>query len=264
VIPDITLYDDVSLYDFIVAIFVLFAAVIVAKALTLNITRVLKNKIDKEHLGVILKIVYYGTLTMAFLFILPLLGIEPSAILVLGGIVGLVIGFASQTVVGNLISGIFLIVERPVKIGEQVNIDGVSGYVEDISIISTQIRTYDGLYIRIPNEKVFTANITNYVGGLVRRFEYEIGIRYSDDAEKAISLIKELIERHPFVLKNPSPLLFVESLGDNSVNIVVKIWTPVSEWYSVKTELLWKIKKTLEENGIEIPFPQRVVWFGNV
>jgi small-conductance mechanosensitive channel len=144
-----------------------------------------------------------------------------------------------------------------------VNIDGISGYVEDITMLSTIIRTYDGLYIRMPNQKVFTTNITNYVKNTARRFEYVVGIRYSDDADRAIEIIRDIIEDHPFALKNPSPSVFVDNLGDNAVNILVKIWGPSTEWYGVKTELLWKIKKTLEENGIEIAFPQRVVWFAN-
>jgi len=98
---------------------------------------------------------------------------------------------------------------------------------------------------------------------VARRFEYVIGIRYSDNADKALEVIKNVIEEHPFALKNPAPQVFVDNLGDSSANIVVRIWGPTQEWYGVKMELLWKIKKALEREGIEIPFPQRVVWFAN-
>ncbi|HEC88562.1 MAG TPA: mechanosensitive ion channel family protein, partial [Thermoplasmata archaeon] len=180
-----------------------------------------------------------------------------------GGILGIVIGFASQTVVSNLISGIFLMIEKPIKVGDGVNINDVSGIVEDIKVLSTTIRTYDGIYVRIPNEKVFNSNIQNYVAHGARRFEYKIGIRYKDDAEKAISIIKDLLEENPLVLKEPSPTIFVEELGESSVNLNIKIWAPSSVWYSVYTEMLWKIKTALEKKGIEIPFPQRVIWMGN-
>ncbi len=257
------IYGDVTVYDVIVVIIVMAFATIIAKLVTTNLRRALIDKMKRDQLELMLKVIYFGIIIIAFVAVLPVLGLELSGLLVAGGITGIVLGFASQSVVANLVSGIFLIWEKPIKIGDQVNIDGVAGFVEDVNILSTIIRTYDGLYIRIPNEKVFTSNITNYVAHVARRFEYVVGIRYSDDAEKAIEIIKNLIEEHPFALKNPEPQVFVDSLGDNSVNIAVRIWTPSTEWYSVKMELLWKIKTELERNGIEIPFPQRVVWFAN-
>lgn len=135
------------------------------------------------------------------------------------------------------------------------------GTVEDIRILSTIIKTYDGIYTRIPNQTLFTSNITNYVAHVARRFEYSVGIRYSDDADRAIEVIWKVINRHPFALKSPSPSIYVDELGDNAVILIVRIWAPSSEWWDVRTELLWKIKLALEENGIQIPFPQRTLWF---
>ncbi|AAB89702.1 conserved hypothetical protein [Archaeoglobus fulgidus DSM 4304] len=257
------LYGDVTVYDIIVVIVVMALATIIAKLITTNLRRALIDKMKRDQLELMLKVIYFGIIIVAFIAVLPALGLDLSGLLVAGGITGIVLGFASQSVVANLVSGIFLISEKPIKIGDQVNIDGVAGFVEDVNILSTIIRTYDGLYVRIPNEKVFTSNITNYVAHIARRFEYVVGIRYSDDAEKAIEIIKRIIEEHPFALKNPEPVVFVDNLGDSSVNIVVRIWAPSTEWYNVKMELLWKIKTELEKNGIEIPFPQRVVWFAN-
>ncbi len=192
------------------------------------------------------------------------MGIQLSGLLLAGGITGIILGFASQNIVGNLISGIFLMIEKPIKIGDQVEIDKISGFITDIRIISTLIRTYDGLLVRIPNQQVFTSNITNLVGFPVRRFDFTIGIRYSDDADYAIELIKDLIDKEPFALLNPEPSVYVSELGDSSVIITVRIWAPISEWFTLKTNLVWAVKKTLEEKGIEIPFPQRVVYLHNV
>lgn len=258
-----TIYGNLTVEDIIISIITLISAVIVAKIITVNLKRALKEKMAKEHVEILGKIIYYGIIIIAVVSILHKFGITMTGLLVAGGFLGMAIGFAAKSVIGNLISGIFLMIERPIKIGDQVNIDNYSGFVEDIHVFSTVIRTYDGLYVRIPNETVFTSAITNYVAHVARRFEYVVGIRYEDDAEKAIKIINKILEAHPFVLKNPAPQIFVENLGDNSVNIVIKIWAPTQVWYSVKTELLWKIKKELEANGIEIPFPQRVVWFAN-
>ena len=254
-------YGDVTYLDLLISALVLIISVFVAKTVTIIIQRFLRDKIGKDHLNNILKFSYYIVIIIAVIMVLPILGIESSGFLVAGGIGGIVLGFASQSIVSNLLSGVFLMFERPIKIGDTVNVEGTTGIVEDIKIISTTIRTFNGVYVRIPNDKVFTTSITNYVTNVARRFEYVVGIRYSDDAGEAIKIIKNLIEEEPFALKNPSPLIFVDTLGDNTVNIIVKPWAPSTDWFDLKTKLLWKIKKTLEENGIEIAFPQRTVWF---
>lgn len=239
---------------------VLLASVIVAKLITMSIKKRVADRIPKGDLGILLKLFYYGIIFIGILIGLPE-GYDLSGLLIAGGIASVVIAFASQSVVSNLISGMFLIVERPIKIGDNVGIGDVTGVVEDVRIISTIIKTFDGIYVRIPNEQVFTTNITNFVSNPARRFNYTIGIRYSDDADRAIAIIKDVLWDHSYVLKSPGPSVFVDNLGDNSVNITVNIWTPSRVWWDVKTEMLWKLKTALEEQGIEVPFPQRTVWF---
>jgi len=257
------LYSDVTTLDLLSVILIFLVAIILAKVFSIYLRRVLKEKVTKDRLQIISKVLYYFILSVAVVACFPILGINPSGLLVAGGIVGIILGFASQSIVGNLISGLFLMMERPIKIGNSVRIGEYTGVVEDIRIISTALRTWDGIYVRIPNEKVFTDSITNFVANSARRFGYVVGIRYSDDADQAISIIKKLIEDQPLALKNPSPQIFVDTLGDNAVNIVVRMWTPSREWYGMKMEMLWKIKKALENEGIEIAFPQRTVWFAN-
>jgi small-conductance mechanosensitive channel len=262
-ILDTVIYGNVTGFDLLKVVVFLIIGVLIARVVVIYLRRSLKDRLSRDIQEVVIKVIYYTIIVIALLLVLRLLGIELSGLLVAGGIVGIVIGFASQSIVGNLVSGFFLMVERPIKIGDQVNIDGTSGFVEDIHTVSTIIRTYEGLYVRIPNEKVFTNKITNYVANTARRFEYVVGIRYTDDADEAIEIINDLIEEHAIALKDPSPTVFVDNLGDNAVNIIVRIWAPPSEWYDLKMEMLWKIKKGLEENGIEIAFPQRTVWFAN-
>lgn len=255
--------ETVRVFPYILAIGIFVFSMLLAKGSSIFLRRYLKDKFDKDSLGVLLKVTYYGIIVMAIILILPIMGINTSGLLVAGGITGIILGFASQNTVGNLISGLLLMVERPIKIGSKVEIDGVKGFVEDIGLMSTILRNFDGLYIRIPNEKVFTNNIINISANVARRLEYTIGIRYSDDANKAIKIIGKIMEEHPFVLKNPSPDIFVDELGDNSVNILVRAWMPETQWFGTKKELLWVIKSNLEKEGIQIPFPQRVIWYGN-
>lgn len=260
---DRVIYGNVTGFDLLKIIVFLIIAVLIARVVVIYLRRSLKDRMSRDLMEIVIKVTYYTIIVIAVLFSLKDLQIDLSGLLVAGGIIGIVIGFATQSIVGNLVSGLFLMFERPIKIGDQVDIDGTSGFVEDIHTVSTIIRTYQGLYVRIPNEKVFTNKITNYVANTARRFEYVVGIRYSDDADEAIEIIEDLIEEHPIALKDPSPTVFVDNLGDNAVNIIVRIWAPPTEWYDLKMEMLWKIKKDLEENGIEIAFPQRTIWFAN-
>ncbi len=259
----VIIYGEVTIFNLLVALLIFISALVASKIFTIQLRRGFKEKMSKEHLELLTKMITYGIIILAVLWAMPTIGIEPSGLMVAGGIVALAIGFASQSIIGNLISGIFLMGERPVKIGDQIEIGENRGFVEDIQIISTSIRTLDGLYVRIPNEAVFTSSIINYSSNQVRRLDLEIGIRYSDNADLAVEVIQRVINEHPMTLVNPPSYVFVDDLGDNSVDIVARIWTPTSEWYSVQRELLWKIKVAVEAEGIQIPFPQRVVWYGS-
>ena len=181
ILPDINFLDH-TLYstsqgavtpgDLIKFVLIISFSVLLSRVLTIYLRRSLKDRVSKDVGEPILKLLYYGSLVVVFIAALPLIGLDPSGLLLAGGITGIILGFASQNIVGNLVSGFFLMVERPIKIGDQVEISGIAGYVTDIRIISTLIRTYDGLLVRLPNQQVFTTNITNIVGHPVRRFEY--------------------------------------------------------------------------------------------
>lgn len=244
---------------YFIVIFV--ASIIVGSLISKRMRRGLSGKIADNEKEMLSKVVYFIIIFFGFMFALPHLNIDLSGILIAGGFLSIIIGLAGQTVIANFFSGVILFVEQPIKIGDNVGIGDTIGTVENIRILSTIIKTYDGIYTRIPNETLFTSNITNYVAHAARRFEYSIGIRYEDDADRAKGIIKDVIEEHPFALKEPGPSIYVDELGDNGVILIVRIWAPSSNWWDVRTELLWKIKMALEKNGIEIPFPQRTLWF---
>ncbi|HNV94818.1 MAG TPA: mechanosensitive ion channel family protein [Methanofastidiosum sp.] len=252
-----------KIFPFILAVGIIISSIIIAKGTSMLLKKYLRDKFDKDRLGILLKGSYYGIIALAVILSLPILGIDTSGFLVAGGITGIVIGFASQNIVGNLISGLFIMAERPIKIGSQVEIDQITGFVEDIGIMSTVLRNFDGLYVRIPNEKVFTNNIINRGINVARRVERTIGIRYSDDTNKAIDIIYGVIEDHPFILKKPNSDIYIDEIKDGSVNIMIRVWTPSELWYTTKRELLLEVKNALEKEGILVSIPYRVVWFAN-
>ena len=209
------------------------------------------------------KIIYFGIIAISFFIFTSIQGFDFSGLLVAGGIFAVVIGFATQSVISNLISGIFLMIEKPAKLGDTIQLPdmGISGTLLDIATFSSRIRKFDGTVIRIPNEKFFTSNIRSLTVSTVRRAEAMVGIAYKDDIENAISIIKNEIRlTMPYVLRIPEPEFRVEELGDSSVNIQVLVWHPRDDWSQAQPILLTTIKRALDKSGIEIPFPQRVIW----
>jgi len=212
------------------------------------------------------KLIYFGIIIISFLVFTTSTGIDFSGLLVAGGILGIVIGFATQSVVSNVISGIFLLIEKPAKQGDSVELpdSNIAGSFVDVSTFSTKIRKFDGTIMRIPNEKFFTSNIRVLSDSTVRRHEAAIGIAYKEDIDAAIEILKKTIRsRMPFVLQEPEPTFRVDELGDSSINISIFVWHPKEDWGEVAPTLLKFAKNALDDAGIEIPFPQRVIWKGS-
>ena len=262
-IPEIlatTVYGTVTVGDLVVFSIIVIASLIIARFVGVSVKKSLTDRVRKDELDKIVRIVQAVIIFFGILIGLPSFHINIGEILLIGGAASVIIGFASQRLVTSIGSGVFLMIERPVAIGDTVMIGTTEGTIEDIRILSTTLKTYEGIYVRIPNETVFNSEITNYVANVARRFQYRVGIRYSDDAEKAVQIIRGLLDAHPFVLKNPSPSVYVDELGDNAVIIMIRIWAPSREWWAVRTEMLLKIKTALEREGMSIPFPQRTLW----
>jgi len=260
---DTIVYGSVTVLDLVIFFFSVIVVLVIAKVVTLYLKRSLSDRIDRDALDKLTKVIQIAIIGIGIWLALPSFDIDVSQLLVIGGTAGLIIAFASQKIVGNLGSGVFLLIERPVKIGDTISVGNTEGTVHQIRVLSTIIKTFEGVYVRIPNESIFNSEITNYVASPARRFEYRVSIAYDADSGAAIRAISELLANHPFVLKNPAPSVYVESLADSGVEIVVRIWAPSKVWWSVKTEMLERIKQLLDGMGIEIPFPQRVITFAN-
>ena len=256
-------FGTVTVLQLVYFLIVISVAFLISWSLTRYLHRNLKGRVGEDRYQVISKLINYGILTVALLLSMPLLGIKLSGLAVAGGVFGVVIGFASQNVVSNFIAGLFVMIERPIRIGDEANIGGTEGFVEEIRILSTLMRTYNGLRVRIPNINVFTGTLINHEAFPIRRVNYTMSIRYSDDAEKAMAIIRQVIEDEPFALVFPEPSLFVGELAVSSVDIKVRFWVPISEFWEVKYRVLLTLKRAIEAEGMQIPFPQRVIWKGD-
>ena len=262
-LSEMQIVGELTVLSLLIGGIIMAGGVIVAKIAKLLFHKYYAPTLPKDTAQNLSKLIYFGIIVISFLGFTSSQGIDLSGIMVAGGIFAVVIGFATQSVVSNLISGVFLIFEKPAKHGDTIELPdmGISGTLLDIGTFSSKIRKFDGTVIRIPNEKFFTSNIRSLTVSTVRRADAMVGISYKDDIENAISVIKnEILVTMPFVLHVPEPEFRVEELGDSSVNIQVFVWHPRDDWSQTQPILLSTIKRALDKAGIEIPFPQRVVW----
>jgi small-conductance mechanosensitive channel len=249
----------VTLWDLIVIALTIIVAVVIAQLVSLNLKKVFSGKVHGRDLEIVIKIVYWAVVIAAGFIIFSQLRIDLSGLLIAGGFASIVIGIASQSVVGNLISGIFLLVERPISIGDEVLIGSLGGYVEDIRILSTLIRTHEGVYTRVPNQEVFTSNITNYVAHPARRVEYSIGVGYREDLAKVRQIILGVLAASSYSLVRPEPEVSISAIADDRLILAVYFWTPSPLFTPAKSAVLEEIQRGLVGSGIEIPPPRRHV-----
>jgi small-conductance mechanosensitive channel len=246
-----------TLWDLIIIALTIIIALIVAQLVSLNLKKAFSGKVHRRDLDVIIKIVYWAVVVAAAFIIFSQLRVDLSGLLIAGGFASIVIGIASQSVVGNLISGIVLLVERPIAIGDEVLIGSLGGYVEDIRILSTLVRTHDGVYTRVPNQEVFTSNITNYVAHPARRVEYSIGVGQTEDVEKVRAIIFSYLETSPYSLVRPEPEVSLAAIADDRLVLSVYFWTPSRSFTPARSDVLEGIQKELAAAGVETPPPGR-------
>ncbi|MGB9827145.1 MAG: mechanosensitive ion channel family protein [Thermosphaera sp.] len=210
--------------------------------------------------SIVSKIIYYVVLLIALSTALGYLGIELTGLIIAGGFAGIIVGVALQPLMASFFAGLYVMAERIIQQGEVVSIGNTMGEVVEVSLMFTKIRTFDGVLVTMPNSQLLSTVIQNYSKAVARRLEFTVSIAYSEDAEKAYSVIKDAVDNHPYVLADPAPDIFVSKLGDSGVVITVRVWVPRTLVYPVTKDLLWKIKKSLDQAGVSIPFPQLDVW----
>lgn len=237
-------------------LFVFILALFLINLILKRIRFVLRDKVSFQTLTILSKFIVWGFIVTYFFVVLLYFGVKITGVLALGGFLSIIIGLATQKVVGNVIAGLFLIIERPIKLGQSVKVGSISGFVEEIRFLSTIIRSFEGEFVRIPNEQVYTSVIVNLMENVARRIDYLLDIGYSDDYNKSKEIIMNLLNKEPNVLAIPQPEVFVEELAPNSVRIHIRFWCPTEKWYTTKNNLLSDIRKELEMNGIKVPFPQ--------
>lgn len=219
-----------------------------------------KSKVElgvRVAIGSILK---YLILTIGFIIILQTVGINLSSLTILLGALGVGIGFGLQNVTNNFVSGIIILFERPIKVGDRIEVASVAGNVIKISMRATTIITNDNISIIVPNSEFISSTVINWSHTDRNvRFNFPVGVAYKEDPEKVKNLLLEVAGENEGVLKNPGPDVLFNNYGDSSLSFNLRVWTSryIDRPGVLKSQLYYEIFKRFKEAGVEIPFPQR-------
>jgi len=218
----------------------------------------------KVQLSVLLRHMIVSTAANLVMFLgiliaLSQLGISLGPLLAGLGVLGFIIGFALQDTLGNFASGMMILLYRPYDVGDVIDAGGVSGKVEDMTLVYTVIHTFDNQKMVVPNNKIWGDVIKNVTSQTIRRVDLVFGISYGDDIEKAERVLHEIVNAHERALDDPEPNIRVHTLGDSSVDFVVRPWVKSADYWDVYWDLTREVKIRFDQEGISIPFPQRDV-----
>jgi small-conductance mechanosensitive channel len=257
----------VSLFTLDLELIARIIAAIAAIVVAYLIGKLAESQIRKARIEAPPEIVYNIARSIKLLIIaigvfaaLSILKVDLTGLLIAAGFAGIVIGLAAQQTLGQLFAGVALIVEGRLRVGDSIRIGDDWGLVTSIGLLSTRIRLWSGEVLTIPNSDVMSSKIYNYSKSIARRSNITIGISYDSNISKAIDVIKRVLEDKELVLAVPEPTVIVDSLGDSAVLLKILFWVPTQGYWTVIREIIREIKEELEKEGIEIPYPQRVLW----
>lgn len=225
---------------------------LVGKAMT-------KAKVDETLTSFVQNLCHIALIVLVIVAALEKLGVPTTNFAVVVGAAGLAIGFALQGSLANFAAGVMLVIFKPFKVGDFVELGGKMGTVKEIQIFNTILNSPDNVRLIVPNGQVTGTNILNYTANGTRRVDMVVGVSYEDDLKKAQQVIEDVLAEDDRILKDPPATVAVSELGDSSVNFVVRPWVNAVDYWAVRFDTIRKMKLALDKNGITIPFPQRDV-----
>ena len=261
-------WSDVITKDFVgsairivVLLFVGFPLILTFAAIVGRSTR--KRLTPQASMLIRKGIVYFGSIVI-FIAVLNQSGFELTALLGAAGIVGIAIGFASQTSVSNIISGLFLISEKPFAVGDIIQVGDTKGVILSIDLLSVKLRTFDNHFIRIPNEALIKNEVRNITRFPVRRLDIHVGVAYKEDVERVREVLLDIANKNPLCLDEPEPAVRFINFGDSALEFLYAVWCVREDYIKLQTKIMQQIKERFDAEGIEIPFPHRTLYTGSV
>ena len=194
--------------------------------------------------------------------VLRQLGFDLGVLLGAAGILTVAIGFASQTSASNLISGLFLALERSFQTGDAITVGGTTGEVLSIDLLSVKLRTFDNRYVRVPNETIVKSDFVNFTRFAIRRADIMVRVAYKEDIARVRQVLFALAERHTKVLEEPKPAVYVLGFGASGVDLQFSCWASATDFFQTRSDLYEEVKRCFDAEGIEIPFPHVSLYTG--
>lgn len=245
---------------FLAALAILFIGRWVAGGVQSVMNRLLlKRNVDPIIASFVTNLAYILLLIFVVIAALSQIGVQTASLVALLGAAGLAIGLALQGSLANFAAGFLLVFFRPFRKGDYIEAAGTGGVVEEIQVFTTVLKTPDNKKVIVPNAKLTADNIINYSAHETRRLDLNFGVSYSDSLDKVRQILQRVILEDGRILKDPAPVILVSQLGDSSVNFIARIWVKTSDYWGVTFDTIEKVKKTFDQEGVTIPFPQRDV-----
>lgn len=246
-----------KIYNLLTAVVIMVVGIFVSRRVDHAMNRL--RQLDVTQRILFTKIARYGVLTVAAATALGQVGFDLRVLLGAAGVLTVAIGFAAQTSASNLISGIFLMIEKPFVVGDIIDVAGSKGEIMAIDLISCKIRLFSNLMVRIPNETMVKSSITNLSYFPIRRFDIAVGVGYQSDVRKVRDIMIAAATDHPLCLTEPEPVFSFVNFGDSSMNVLFQAWSLRDNVLAVQTDLFIDIKNRFDKAGIEIPYPVRTL-----
>lgn len=254
--------SDIPWGQWLGSAFLLFLGILLASLASRSVSALLVRRLTRHPLVMVRRLVFYLIFVLFALAALREAGFSLDVVLGAAGILTVAVGFASQTSASNIISGLFLLMEKSFQIGDFIEVDNTVGEVVGIDLLSVKLRTPDNLYVRIPNETLIRTQVVNRSRFPIRRIDLTVGIAYAEDVEKVEALLLQLAEQDPLCLEEPRPFVLVTDFGPSSVNLQFSYWVPRDKVREGRSCMMVSIKKALDREGIEIPFPHTSIYAG--
>ena len=255
-------FNNETIDKFIRILFILVVGMGSIHLISFMVKRSLYKHLSRQSMMLVLRtIIYTGYIGLA-LMVIRELNYDLTALFGAAGVVGIIIGVASQTSIGNIISGLFLVSEKSFELGDVIRIGDKTGTVYSIDLLSIKIKTYENLLIRIPNQTVISTELINITKFPIRRLEFLLGVAYKEDLRKVKTILETVARNNPLCLEEPEPIIIFKEFGSSSININFGVWFEKANYVAVKNSVFIEIKEAFEREGIEIPFPHISIYAG--
>jgi small-conductance mechanosensitive channel len=244
------------------AVVILIGGIIAVAILSRASLAIFGERLGPQGTMVVKKLVRYIGYAFAFILALNHMGLNLGAVLGAAGVAGIAVGFAAQTSLSNIISGFFMIGERPFELGDIIEVDGIAGTVDTIGLLALTLRTFDNRSVRIPNETLVKTKLINITRHPIRRFNLDIGVAYDENIGHVLKVMQEVAETNLQCLNEPDPLIIFTGFGDSSLNFLLGAWCIQEDYGTLRNTLPRELKERFDKENIEIPFPHMTLAAG--